>query len=215
MVDLVTYSDCDEREDQDVDHDSCAFVEQTFNEYDCDSNEYPLDQVLQLQQQVCAYELEVRNLRAQLESQRVLLQQLQEDALMSIKLRGGATLSKNEHPLLQAASTGDALMVAILLDNGADPRVQGNSAILLACQKGHHGVAEMLLERGSDVHVDHDSPLLWAVERGDVVLAKLLIKYGARCGTLENLAVRMAVRNGNHDMVKVLLQSCDQCQSRQ
>jgi ankyrin repeat protein len=171
-----------------------------------------LDRVLELQQKVDEYELEMRKLRAQIDSQRFLLQQMQQEALMSVRLRGVASSAEqHQHPLIQAAGSGDALMVAILIDNGADPRMHGDAALLVACQRGHHAVAEMLLERGACVHVDHDSPLLWAAERGDVILATLLIKHGARCVALDNLALRIAVRKGDHEMAKLLLSSGCSC----
>jgi hypothetical protein len=169
----------------------------------CDS-----DIVLELQMRIVEYEAKIRLLSAKLESQRLLLEQLQTDALMSFDMPKRLTKGDNsfpDHPLLVAADAGDASMVGLLLQKGADPTIHSNAALLLACQNGHVDVAEMLLEHGADVSVDYDSPLLWAAQHGDEALTRMLLAKGARPDRLDRCALRLATRMGHVGVVDALL----------
>jgi hypothetical protein len=168
------------------------------------------DLVLELQQRISEYEAEIRSLRAKLESQKLLMEQLQSDALMSFEMPRKVTVGAGfpDHPLLVAADAGDAAMVALLLEKGgADPAVHSNAALLLACQNGHVEVAEMLLQRGADVHVDYDSPLLWAAQRGDTAMTRVLLTKGASPDRLDCCALRLATKLGHVDVVNALLEA--------
>ena len=182
------------------------------------------DVILELQRRIAEYEAEVHALKAQIESQRTLLRQLQADALMSVTparvfLNTNIDpFARHEHelkpiddfpdnPLLVASHAGDAVLVALLLDAGARPDSHGNAALLLACQGGHVKVAEILLACGADVHTDYDSPLLWAAQRGDGPLAALLLEKGASPTALNHCALRMSTRLGHVDVVRELIKA--------
>jgi hypothetical protein len=173
--------------------------------------------ILMLQGVIDTLKCEIRALKSQLESQRVLLEQLQTGALMSqehmtlqtpARCREPSRVQASafpEHPLLLAADIGDAQMVGMLLDNGADPHVHGNAALLLASQGGHIEVVEILLDRGADVHVDYDSPLQWACQRGDAAMSMLLASRGATLDALNGCPLRLAVQLGHTDVAQVLI----------
>ena len=169
----------------------------------CDS-----DFVLELQMRIVEYEAKIRQLNATLESQRLLLEQLQADALMSFDMPKKLTkgdICFPDHPLLVAADAGDVPMVSLLLQRGADPTVHSNASLLLACQNGHQDVAEMLLEHGADVNVDYDSPLLWAAHHGDELMTRMLLAKGASPNRLDHCALRLATKMGHVGVVDALL----------
>ena len=167
--------------------------------------------VLALQERIDASEAECRHLRAQVDSQRVLLQQLQASTLMSfdrLTVESDDPMPRRavpDHPLLIATDAADAEMVRLLLDNGADASVHANAALLLACQRGSSEIAALLLDKGADVHADCDSPMVWAAMRGDLDLARLLLSRGGRVDTMRGCALRLATKHGHALMVELLL----------
>ena len=172
--------------DADGDADGC---------FDCDD----FDPFLQLQRQLCAAEAENRMLRSQLESQRLLLLMLQEDALMMARTPPLARRAQSPPPrdcdvaLVNAALGGDRARVEALLDAGeADVHAERDAAIMAACRNNDLAMAGLLLQHGAHVHIDHDSPLLWAAKNGNAQLARLLIRHGADPRTLQDCALRLA-----------------------
>jgi hypothetical protein len=169
--------------------------------------------ILQLQSQVADQDRTIRELRGQVDSLRALLHQMEGDMLMAPLLVAPLSVTPMtkppfpDCPLLVAAEAGDAAMVAILIDNGADPRKFNDAALLLACQGGHLAVVEelLLLQAGVDVDVDHGSPLLWAVRLRNAELASLLLRHGADANVMGGAPIRNATRLGDLQMVALLL----------
>jgi ankyrin repeat protein len=88
--------------------------------------------------------------------------------------------------LMGGAMHGDAEIVRVLLENGADCNVQGGdfgrTALLLAATTGSAETVKLLLERGADVNAtDHlgNSALQWARRRGDARIVEILVAAGA------------------------------------
>jgi len=89
-------------------------------------------------------------------------------------------------PLIVAALTGDAGVVELLIDKGADINATNNShetALHVAVLNDHRDVAELILNKGANVNATSDSgrtPLHYvAIDNDDKELATLLILKGA------------------------------------
>ena len=91
-----------------------------------------------------------------------------------------------ERELLRAASSGDVKTVATLLTRGVNPNAiddQGNTALMVAAQKGHLTVAEALLAGGADVNAKRRifdyTALMDAAYGGHEDIVNLLLSNGA------------------------------------
>jgi ankyrin repeat protein len=90
-------------------------------------------------------------------------------------------------PLLRAAEGGHTRIVKTLLHKGAsiDSKTsQGNTALLLACSKGHADTAACLVaEAGAQLlekaNAQGFTPLLMACQYGHAALAEALVQQGA------------------------------------
>jgi uncharacterized small protein (DUF1192 family) len=165
--------------------------------------------ILELRERIVDLEAELHRLRAQVASQRALLQELQSRELLLLNEDGrhedNGRQGGHDHPLLAAARSGDERMVSVLLEGGADARVSHDAPLLAACQHGHVGVAELLLDAGADVDVDHGSPLLWAVRRGDAPLCETLLARGATVDVLRGCPLKLAVACRHHTVAGLLM----------
>ncbi|XP_071107805.1 ankyrin repeat domain-containing protein 17-like isoform X5 [Haliotis cracherodii] len=96
--------------------------------------------------------------------------------------------NENGHtPLMEAASAGHVEVARILLDNGAGINTHSNefkeSALTLACYKGHLEMVKFLLEAGADQEHKTDemhTALMEASMDGHVEVARLLLDSGAQ-----------------------------------
>ncbi|GAB6028256.1 hypothetical protein CHUAL_002439 [Chamberlinius hualienensis] len=106
-------------------------------------------------------------------------------------LESGANVedhNENGHtPLMEAASAGHVGVAKILLDHGAGVNTHSNefkeSALTLACYKGHLEMVRFLLEAGADQEHKTDemhTALMEASMDGHVEVAKLLLDSGAQ-----------------------------------
>ncbi|TGZ57880.1 Ankyrin repeat domain-containing protein 17 [Temnothorax longispinosus] len=106
-------------------------------------------------------------------------------------LNAGANVedhNENGHtPLMEAASAGHVQVAKILLDNGAGINTHSNefkeSALTLACYKGHLEMVRFLLEAGADQEHKTDemhTALMEASMDGHVEVARLLLDSGAQ-----------------------------------
>lgn len=83
-------------------------------------------------------------------------------------------------PLGLATHNGYLRGVEMLLDHGADTEAQsidGETPLLIAVRRRHHGIAALLLEHGADrTHADHygNTAPIWAERREDARLIELL-----------------------------------------
>ena len=84
-----------------------------------------------------------------------------------------------------AAYTGDAVRLATLLDDGADPNEAnqyGTTALLAACYDGKEACARLLLDRGADLNKatsDGGTALMLACREGHEPCARLMLERGA------------------------------------
>ncbi|XP_033224897.1 ankyrin repeat domain-containing protein 17-like isoform X3 [Belonocnema kinseyi] len=96
--------------------------------------------------------------------------------------------NENGHtPLMEAASAGHVPVAKILLDHGAGINTHSNefkeSALTLACYKGHLDMVRFLLEAGADQEHKTDemhTALMEASMDGHVEVARLLLDSGAQ-----------------------------------
>ncbi|XP_039262547.2 ankyrin repeat domain-containing protein 17-like [Styela clava] len=113
------------------------------------------------------------------------------DEIVEILISAGADLevqNENGHtPLMEAASGGHVNVAAILLQHGAGINTHSNefkeSALTLACYKGHLEMVKFLLQAGADQEHKTDemhTALMEASMDGHVDVAKLLLDSGAQ-----------------------------------
>ncbi|XP_015120121.1 ankyrin repeat domain-containing protein 17 isoform X3 [Diachasma alloeum] len=111
--------------------------------------------------------------------------------VVKVLLEAGANVedhNENGHtPLMEAASAGHVPVAKILLENGAGINTHSNefkeSALTLACYKGHLDMVRFLLEAGADQEHKTDemhTALMEASMDGHVEVARLLLDSGAQ-----------------------------------
>lgn len=91
-------------------------------------------------------------------------------------------------PLQLAAINGNADMLKLLLDAGADANAKlsstGDTALMMAARTGVPAAIEALLAAGADANAVESwsgtTPLMWAATEGHTAAVKLLISAGAR-----------------------------------
>jgi ankyrin repeat protein len=93
-------------------------------------------------------------------------------------------------PLKNAAASGHADIVRLLLEHGADPNLReegiapNGHALYAAAANGRHEIARMLLEHGAYPNPEVESSadaLSRAISNGDQAMIELLCSYGAAC----------------------------------
>nr|XP_044988824.1 ankyrin repeat and KH domain-containing protein 1 isoform X8 [Jaculus jaculus] len=111
--------------------------------------------------------------------------------IVKVLLNEGANIedhNENGHtPLMEAASAGHVEVARLLLDHGAGINTHSNefkeSALTLACYKGHLDMVRFLLEAGADQEHKTDemhTALMEACMDGHVEVARLLLDSGAQ-----------------------------------
>ena len=76
--------------------------------------------------------------------------------------------------LASASDNGQAALVELLIDIGADVRADNDYALLLASINGHADVVQILLDAGADVHAEYDEALRWAARNGYADIVRIL-----------------------------------------
>ena len=102
-------------------------------------------------------------------------------ANVAIENRVGAT------PLLLAALNGNAAMIEMLLEHGADSNARltktGDTVLMLAARTGVPASVQVLLNHGADINARENwgqsSALMWAVSEGHTKVVNILISAGA------------------------------------
>uniref|UniRef100_A0A674H2Z0 Ankyrin repeat and KH domain containing 1 n=1 Tax=Taeniopygia guttata TaxID=59729 RepID=A0A674H2Z0_TAEGU len=111
--------------------------------------------------------------------------------VVKVLLKAGANIedhNENGHtPLMEAASAGHVEVARVLLEYGAGINTHSNefkeSALTLACYKGHLDMVRFLLEAGADQEHKTDemhTALMEACMDGHVEVARLLLDSGAQ-----------------------------------
>ncbi|XP_026684825.1 ankyrin repeat and KH domain-containing protein 1 [Diaphorina citri] len=141
------------------------------------------------------------------------------EAVVRVLLECGANVedhNENGHtPLMEAASAGHVGVAKILLEYGAGINTHSNefkeSALTLACYKGHLDMVRFLLSAGADQEHKTDemhTALMEASMDGHVEVAKLLLDSGAQVKTSENEGeslLSLACSAGYYELAQVLL----------
>ncbi|MES2626166.1 MAG: ankyrin repeat domain-containing protein, partial [Pseudomonadota bacterium] len=89
--------------------------------------------------------------------------------------------------ILSAAVNGNARILEMLLQAGADPDMQvsatGDTPLMLAARTGIVDAVDVLLSHGADVNAKESwgstTPLMWAVAENHSDVARLLLEHGA------------------------------------
>ncbi|CAG2105105.1 unnamed protein product, partial [Medioppia subpectinata] len=113
------------------------------------------------------------------------------EEVVKLLLKSGANVedhNENGHtPLMEAASAGHVNVATILVEHGASINTHSNeykeSALTLACYKGHLEMVRFLLEAGADQEHKTDemhTALMEASMDGHVEVARLLLDSGAQ-----------------------------------
>jgi ankyrin repeat protein len=120
----------------------------------------------------------------------------------------------------RAAMHGDADAARQVLQSGEDIDGRdryGNTALMLAAQRGHRALVELLIENGADLNVTakyHLSALMLAVVAGHSEIAQRLARAGARLdiqgsgapGFSGKTAYDLAIAREMTEVFEVLLQ---------
>ena len=188
----------------------------THCDEDEEEEEEEEDERLVLRARLMDSENEARALRAQLESQRLLLASLQSIVTSSGEQQMQALRAHDQPPLVEAAIRGDAGMLALLLGPlGVNPSrapsrapssAELDAALQAACQHGRLQAALELIAHGADVRADHSSALIWACHNGHAELSRALIDAGADPCALHGCPLRTAVRAGHREVAEVLVE---------
>jgi ankyrin repeat protein len=144
-------------------------------------------------------------------------------AVVEALLNGGAEVNvyskSGETPLLEAAETGHADVVKILLARHANPNLPsigakisfGTTPLMSAAMDGNMSVVKLLLDAGASVNADQNgmgTALHQAASQGHTQVADLLIAHGAKVDarTCQGETPLMeAAMAGRADVVKLLI----------
>ena len=112
--------------------------------------------------------------------------------------------------LMYAAWSGDAEMVELLINAGADVNIRAKhskdeTALMVVSEAGHADVVELLIDAGADVDAvgDEHTALVYAVEYGKLDVIKVLVEKGGAdvnpkisdCFTLFEFAEDKEIKN--------------------
>jgi ankyrin repeat protein len=110
-------------------------------------------------------------------------------------------------PLLMAASTGDAAVIAVLIDAGADPNganANGTTPLMMAAASGKAGAVNLLIDRGAAVNVKEkakgQNALMFAAAYGRVDAIRALTAHGADLNATNSVADLAAFSRDEEDM---------------
>lgn len=124
--------------------------------------------------------------------------------------------------LMYAAWAGDAEMVELLINAGADVNIRAKhskdeTALMVASEAGHPEIVELLIDAGADVNAvgDKHTALVYAVEYGKLDVIKVLIEKGgadvnpeiSKCFTL----LKFAADKETKDLLLKYGAKCDCC----
>ncbi|KAJ3037908.1 hypothetical protein HDV00_001252 [Rhizophlyctis rosea] len=115
--------------------------------------------------------------------------------------------AKRDAALAAAVHNGDATLVDVLLEAGANVHTRGNlllDAVVDAALGGSLEVVRKLLKAKADVHIGRERALHIAVVCGRVELVSMLLEAGADVDAREDLLMR-AVGSDSHDVLDRLL----------
>lgn len=122
-------------------------------------------------------------------------------------------ITNSRTAIVEAAKSGDAILVKRLLDKGAavdSKDNDGRTPLYRAACHGHEEVAKLLLDRGAAVDLtdyNGESPLLQAARNGHVEVVKLLLDRGADIDLEDRYGwtpLSVATRGGHEEVIQLL-----------
>ena len=137
------------------------------------------------------------------------------DAARTYGVDVNKTRQDGHAPLHMAAEIGDAKIVHMLIQSGANVNVVNTATPLaLAAKVGHAEVVQTLLQAGADINlvspVNKSSPLHLACFQGHTEIVKMLVEAGANLEAREINQVtplHLAVINVKEEVVDILLRA--------
>jgi len=113
-------------------------------------------------------------------------------------------LTLTDARFINAAAQGRLWLVKRCIENGIEPTVNDNKALLRAIQYGRIGVVKYLLEMGCDPDLD-DQPLSLACEKGYGRIVRHLLQHGCNNPHTLEKALLTSVSHNNTLCVNILL----------
>jgi ankyrin repeat protein len=110
----------------------------------------------------------------------------------------------DDNSVVVAARNGNANIVRMLLDAGADVHAQNDKALRMSAKEGHIDVVRFLLQAGADVHANNDKALMHAVQFQYKEIVQMLLSAGADVHNNSDQVLNSALR-GHKDIVLLLL----------
>jgi ankyrin repeat protein/uncharacterized protein DUF3471 len=135
-------------------------------------------------------------------------------AVLIVLLSGSLILAQDakqqlNDQLFEAARAGDEVLVASLLDKGADVNAKfryGTTALFKAAERGHAKVVKILLDRGADATIRDTfyktTAMTWALDHDHADVVALLLE---KVPGSVNEVLMTGAREGNPALVKVAL----------
>jgi ankyrin repeat protein len=108
-----------------------------------------------------------------------------------------------ETQLKLAINTNSRETVVKLINRGVNTKA--DNIIQLASSMGNSDIVRLLLEHGADPRTDHNSAIKWASLNNDPKVVRILLEYGADPTAKDNYAIKMASEMGYFDIVRLLL----------
>jgi len=130
--------------------------------------------------------------------------------LVTVALYLGSPIDRmyDQHYALGSASYyGHLEVVKLLIDYGANIKIDNNRAVRYASMMGHYDVVKLLIENDADIYAKDNAAVKYASQNGHYETVKLLIDSGADIHAENNYAVRYASENGHYETVKLLIDS--------
>jgi ankyrin repeat protein len=112
----------------------------------------------------------------------------------------------NGWPIRLAAIDGNASIVKLLLDHGADPRANEDQALIGAARRGRTAVVKLLLDSGPETYVYSKQVLGPAAGLGHTETVRVLLDYGADLHVDNDWPLRWATIEGHKSTVELLLE---------
>lgn len=133
-------------------------------------------------------------------------------------VKAGATTAANRYgmsPLIPACTQGNAAMIELLIDAGADVNQampDGRTPLMVAAQTGNAPAVQVLLSRGALPNArepaQQQTALMWAAAEGNRDAVAALLRSGADSAATSKggySAFLFAVRQGRRDVVRAFL----------
>nr|WBF71119.1 hypothetical protein [Megavirus caiporensis] len=110
----------------------------------------------------------------------------------------------NNYPLKISTTYGTYKMVDLLLNYGADIKVN-NDYCLCSAVKNSNYLIEKFIDKGADINCRKGYPLRKAVFDGNYNATKILLEYGADISYLTIEYLKTIIKYNNYELIKLLI----------